>query len=412
MTVAKKTRNQLAEPIEKIRRGLAIYKVQLSPFWMVRVRNVTTGKYLVRSSKATGRLAARKAAEEIASELLTQTVQAVPKSRTFETYAERFLDEQAKQVANGLRSANLQKQDRYLIFQKKWGLVAFFGRRDIATITTRDIVEYHKWAGRHRGDLLSWSTVNNRTSCLRKILRVALMDGIISSIPTTPKVPKKSTPRPFLQFHPLVSKDKDEYKALLNAAKTLAARKHEVRGTTVTTDLYDFILFMMHSFVRPTEREAYGLRLRDCVVLEDPKRLSIKVQGKTGFRQVDTLEAAVNVFQRLSKRTKYTSPDDYLFLPEYRNRTTAQRVMSRWFAAALDEAQKRFKFEGAQKHTPYSLRHTAICMRLVLSKFDVNIFTLARAAGTSVEMIQTFYTKYLPPSPAMARNLQSFGGSA
>jgi hypothetical protein len=112
----KKTRNQLSEPIEKIRRGLAIYKVRLSPFWLVRVRNVTTGKYVVRSTKATGRLAARKAAEEIASELLTQTAQAIPKSRTFETYAERFLDEQAKLVENGLRSANLQKQDRYLIF--------------------------------------------------------------------------------------------------------------------------------------------------------------------------------------------------------------------------------------------------------------------------------------------------------
>jgi len=46
---------------------------------------------------------------------------------------------------------------------------------------------------------------------------------------------------------------------------------------------------------------------------------------------------------------------------------------------------------------------------LVLSKFDTNIFTLARAAGTSVDMIENFYAKYLPPTPEMARNLQSFG---
>jgi hypothetical protein len=190
MPVGKKTRNQLVEPIDKIRRGIAIYKVHLSPFWMVRVRNVMTGKYVVRSTKATGRLAARKAAEEIAAEILTGTVQAVPKSRTFETYAERFLAEQEKQVAQGIRSSDLQTNDRYTIFQKQWGLIAFFGRRDIATITTRDIVEYHKWAGRHREELLSWSTINNRTSCLRKVLRVALMDGVITSIPTTPKVPK------------------------------------------------------------------------------------------------------------------------------------------------------------------------------------------------------------------------------
>jgi integrase len=376
---------------------------------MVRVRNVTTGKYIVRSTKATGKLAAHRAAEEIASELLSTNAVAVPKSRTFETYAERFLAEQEQLVSKGIRSAKLQQQDRYLIFQKQWGLVAFFGRRDIATITTRDIVDYHKWAGRNREDMLSWSTVNNRTSCLRKILRVALNDNLILAIPTTPKVPKKSTPRPFLQFHPLVDKEKDEYKALLDAAKSLARDGVQVRGTTVTTDLYDFILFVMHTFVRPTEREVYGLRFRDCVILQNPSRLSLKVQGKTGFRQVDTLEAAVSVYKRLARRDRFNAPNDYLFLPEYPNRETAKRVMGRWFDRALTEAQKRFKFSGDQKHTPYSLRHTAICMRLVLSKFETNIFTLARAAGTSVDMIENFYAKYLPPTPEMARNLQSFG---
>jgi integrase len=376
---------------------------------MVRVRNVTTGKYIVRSTKATGKLAAHRAAEEIASELLSTNAVAVPKSRTFETYAERFLAEQEQLVSKGIRSAKLQQQDRYLIFQKQWGLVAFFGRRDIATITTRDIVDYHKWAGRNREDMLSWSTVNNRTSCLRKILRVALNDNLILAIPTTPKVPKKSTPRPFLQFHPLVDKEKDEYKALLDAAKSLARDGVQVRGTTVTTDLYDFILFVMHTFVRPTEREVYGLRFRDCVILQTPSRLSLKVQGKTGFRQVDTLEAAVSVYKRLARRDRFNAPNDYLFLPEYPNRETAKRVMGRWFDRALTEAQKRFKFSGDQKHTPYSLRHTAICMRLVLSKFETNIFTLARAAGTSVDMIENFYAKYLPPTPEMARNLQSFG---
>ena len=115
------TRNQLSEPIQKIRRGLAIYKVRLSPFWMVRVRNVTTGRYIVRSTKVTGRLAAYRAAEEIASELLSQSAQ-VPKSRTFESYAERFLAEQEQLVSKGIRSASLQREDRYIIHQKQWGL--------------------------------------------------------------------------------------------------------------------------------------------------------------------------------------------------------------------------------------------------------------------------------------------------
>ena len=49
-------------------------------------------------------------------------------------------------------------------------------------------------------------------------------------------------------------------------------------------------------------------------------------------------------------------------------------------------------------------------MRLVLSEGQVNIFNLAKNAGTSVEQIERFYARNLPMSAEMARNLQSFGG--
>jgi hypothetical protein len=61
------------------------------------------------------------------------------------------------------------------------------------------------------------------------------------------------------------------------------------------------------------------------------------------------------------------------------------------------------------KHTIYSLRHTAICMRLILSQGQVNMFNLAKNAGTSVDQIERFYARNLPLSKEMAINLQSFG---
>ena len=53
----------------------------------------------------------------------------------------------------------------------------------------------------------------------------------------------------------------------------------------------------------------------------------------------------------------------------------------------------------------YCLRHTAICMRIILSHGKVNIFNLAK----KVEQIERFYAKHLPLSREMAKNLQSFG---
>jgi hypothetical protein len=51
----------------------------------------------------------------------------------------------------------------------------------------------------------------------------------------------------------------------------------------------------------------------------------------------------------------------------------------------------------------------AICMRLILSEGKVNIFNLAKNAGTSVGQIERFYARNLPLSREMAINLQSFG---
>jgi hypothetical protein len=85
------------------------------------------------------------------------------------------------------------------------------------------------------------------------------------------------------------------------------------------------------------------------------------------------------------------------------------RIAQNQLNFALKEAGLSVDPYTNQKHTMYSFRHTAICMRLVLSKGEVNIFTLAKNAGTSVEIIENFYAKKLPLGDDLVRNLQSFG---
>lgn len=47
-------------------------------------------------------------------------------------------------------------------------------------------------------------------------------------------------------------------------------------------------------------------------------------------------------------------------------------------------------------------------MRIILGGGNVDIYTLAKNAGTSVEQIERFYAKHLPISPELARNLHHF----
>ena len=54
----------------------------------------------------------------------------------------------------------------------------------------------------------------------------------------------------------------------------------KIRGITISMEIYYFIVFMTHSFLRPTETEVFALRHRDIIEKHNPRRLEIKVQGK------------------------------------------------------------------------------------------------------------------------------------
>lgn len=225
---------------------------------------------------------------------------------------------------------------------------------------------------------------------------------------------RKDNPRPFFRFSRIVTKgEDDEYKKIIAAAKELASERPVVHGKPITDELYDLILFLTHSFLRPTTSEVFGLRYQDIVIADKPKRLVITVhRGKTGFRVVNTMEAGVSVYQRIRKRYPEHKPPDFIFLPTYRNRATVSTIFGRQFKEVVQRAKFEQDRYANQPHTLYSLRHTAICMRLILSEGKVNIFNLAKNAGTSVDQIERFYARNLPLSAEMARNLHTFGGSS
>src|SRR5271167_3349046 len=121
------------------------------------------------------------------------------------------------------------------------------------------------------------------------------------------------------------------------------------------------------------------------------------------------MSGAVNAYERLKKRYPEAGGEDHILLPQYPDRATAGRIIARHFNALLDETGLKHDPMTSSERSVYCLRHTAICMRIILSHGKVNIFNLAKNAGTSVEQIERFYAKNLPLAREMAKNLQSFG---
>ena len=127
-----------------------------------------------------------------------------------------------------------------------------------------------------------------------------------------------------------------------------------------------------------------------------------------GNRKSPTLDAAVDIYAKQKVLHSYAKPTDYMFMPEYPNRTTAVNTYRRIFNHLLQETGLKKDKDGNDR-SPYSLRHYALQTRLVKSDGKVNIDWVAENAGTSVDKLERVYLKNLAPSTAKVRNIQSFG---
>jgi hypothetical protein len=405
-----KSKQALDGPIIHVEKHVAIYKIVGSPYYRARIWIPIKKRRLVRSTKCSSRIEAMKAAKEYAAELSSMNMKPeVPKIMTFEHFADQLITAQGLLVKQKRRHPQQQKNDKYRLYDEDSGLVPYFKGVDVRTITTRSYLEYIDFLRKKRPTIIASSTFNHITSCFRKVLKGALQAGVINQIPDTPRPERKELPRSYFRFYPLVPADQDEYEKILETAKQEALEPNG--DIPVSKELYEFILWQAHTFMRPTLSEAFGVRFKDVTIVNDQKakqkHLLIRVKGKTGFRTVVSMPAAVTVFNRLNKRKHL--PSDFLFMPHVKNRTNASNYMGRMFKHVIKKAEIFPDELAAGKYTLYSLRHTSICMRLVLSKGKINIFTLAKNAGTSVEQIQRFYANQLPIAEDLIKNLQSFG---
>ena len=408
----KPSRNALKGEIITINRGLAIYQTNASPYWYARIRNPISKRNVVRSTKETSRLEARKVAEELFISIMKgKDAAKVPREQTFGYFAEELVKAEKRRGEIGEINKKLWANTEFYLEHKKWGILERFDKVDVKSITTVEYNAYMDWV-RGKDKTLKPATMNHITSTFSKVLKLARDRGAIITVPDLPRTRKKDNPRPFFRFFPLVPKEEDEYKLLLEKAQELAAVGHRARETIITDELYDLILFLTHSFLRPIETELYSLKHKHVSIASEPRSLTLTIaDGKTGYRVSSTMPAAVSVYQRIAGRyPDLCGPEDYLFFPQYPNRSSAKRIIQRQFNELLKVCDLKQNPVFEYSHSLYSLRHTAICMRLTLSKGKVNIYTLAKNAGTSVNQIERFYARHLPLSAELIKNLQSFGG--
>ena len=359
---------------------LVIYLTPASKFYWTRV--FYHGKYFTRTTKTTNPAEAKKKAVEFYQEVLISATQSntTKQSTSLSVIAKHYLDsiKRAKR-----HSAVRNDESRY-----ENGILPFFGEQDIRTITHANL---NKFLGYLAQRELSPATQKHYLVVLRKILKFAIANEQLDKLPLFPRVSGQlQTDQKRHDF------TLEEYDKLVETAERLAAQNTVVRGVKITLEMKYLLQFMVNSFIRPSDLRV--IQHKHITHRVDGKERWITLTHpatKTNANEVQAMPATVGIYKNLCEtHQKLNHPmgkSDYVFFPEYKNRSTAMEVIARLFRAILKESQ--IVENTGKKLTLYSLRHTAIMLRIV--KGNVNTLALARNARTSQMIIDRFYAAHL-----------------
>jgi hypothetical protein len=318
-------------------------------------------------------------------------------ANTFAVFAKKFQEQQKRLIRRGELEPDMLYQDD-LRLEKD--LLPYLGTKFIKQVDYNLIDEFIDEL--HNDRNLAQSTLKKYVILVRKVLKEAERDGVIDYIPTLPVVKRVDNPRPW--FSP------EEYSKLLSACRDL--RDNPPPDTDFSwEELYDFIVFMVHSFLRPSEWKFLQNRHIRFIQDDGIEQLVIsvpnpKTKKASGSLDSTTTEVAADIYRkRILKRND--DQNAYLFFDYLRNReNTAPDTISRKFRYLCEHAKLDRDAYG-QRHTTYSLRHSALCFQ-ILKTGGNDLFGLARNARTSVMMLENFYLRHLSPQlPEFTKQLRT-----
>lgn len=255
---------------------------------------------------------------------------------------------------------------------KRWSPIQTFWRPlKVAGVQPSTFREFYKWR-RRRVKGITPHTLHKDVVLIRQVLKFAAEEGMIERPPVIPRPGRiVQNPRPWLT--------PAEWKHLLATAQDRVADAPNARTLQQRSDLLDMMLFLVASCCRVGEMQT--LRFQDCRA-ETTKHgetvLIAEVTGKRGTRTIVTSPEAAYV---IGERQKTRKPDDLVFPEHHRDA----------FRELLKAAKLERDTHGFARNMK-SLRATAISFRVL--KGD-DLWLIARNAGTSITMIDTFYARRL-----------------
>lgn len=391
---------------------LVIYQLAASKFWWVRY--YANSKIYRRSTKCEDKKGALAFAKSFYEDLIVKQRQglAVSKRGSFEACAAGLIKAQASQLLRGEITKITHDNTKYRLFKT---VLPFFRSYDAAAVNY-DLLEEFLAKLSKATPKLSTVTINAYMKLVRRVLSEGVRKGMLTHIPEFPRVRITEQPRGYFTTK--------EYRLLWARARALRGKVYElrkmpsrsgkgevthyvlkgrsdagrlIRRVEITEELHQLIVFMVNSFVRPTDIKIMQHKHVE-VVRNDHEFLRLRLPPtKKHDKPIVTMAKAVEVYERLrlhhNENIGKQTVNDYVFSPQRMQRDYALKQFQREFDVLLHLTGLR-KSRTGEERSLYSLRHSCIMFRLMYGE-KMDLETLAQNARTSPDMIHRFYAAQL-----------------
>jgi integrase len=318
-------------------------------------------------------------------------------SKRFDVAARHAIEELEGQIASGTGKS---VYNDYITAIKKY-LIPFFGNYNLNTIGYDELKEFSTWRVKQMGRAPVQSTVTTHTSALNRVWDYAVQKGWLaqSQVPKMKNNGAKGTAREAFSL--------SEYKSLTSYMPHWVDKGHTAKANMMRRLLRDYVLVLANTGIRHGT-EALGLRWRDIewITKDGQRYLQLTVDGKVGKRQAIARHNTEDYLRRLQSRRPHLAGltfeqllrkkvNEKVFVLEDGTETAS---LAGTFRGLMKDSGLDKDREAKEKRSLYSLRHTYAHLSILRERMDV--YTLAKQMGTSVQMIEQHYGHLHPAQKA------------
>lgn len=316
-----------------------------------------------------------------------------PETKTFRAIAAAAVSDMQRDMAAGIGRRVFK--DYCAVIQRY--LVKYFGSKYLHNITAGDVAAFEAWRNTEMQRIPATSTLLTFAAAWTRIVDTAVQRGWISAQTPVPRLSVRGGMR--AKSRPAFNREEMQYLQQHLATWSVASpAKVTQHAREMRLLLRDYVELLIYTGMRHGT-EAMRVQWQHCEwhTADGTKYLRIWVSGKTGERWLIAKHEAVPVLQRLRER-------DPVLRAMTLDQVFAAKVSRLMFA--FTDGTQPYQFNAAftrlltsadllrdasgETRTLYSLRHTYATQELAAG---TDIHTLARQMGTSVLMLEKYYSK-------------------